>query len=161
MLTGHSERGIEMIGRENLETRLKFIDEFQRRIQQHCRKIVRKVAKPLELERVEERDERLERIEQLARNLEQLYRKKHVEERRKKEPCPVLDIVIHDNNHKENLLKEQTRKIFKSEYKKKILSGLEENEQTRRRELLIEKLKKVEYYERKNQQMKWSSHNIL
>ncbi|EFC45046.1 predicted protein [Naegleria gruberi] len=147
-----------------IDLRLQFINEFQRRIRKHCGKIIKTIGEPLELEKKindgGNNTSSMERIEILAKRLENLYREKIIYERKKQENCPAFEIIAnihHDGNDDNNNYRKQAIKLFKTEYKKRVLAEREENERIRRKETLIEKLKKVEYYERKNQQMKWSS----
>ncbi|KAF0983522.1 hypothetical protein FDP41_010587 [Naegleria fowleri] len=83
-------------------------------------------------------------------------RKKQEKEKRFFTSCPMIERTT-NSTEPNTLLQKQTVQTFKKKFKNTILNELEKNEQVRRKQTMVDKLRKIDYYDRKNQQSKWST----
>ena len=142
-------------GLEALSERLELITSFQMALAQHSRKIIRDISTPLALESLD--DESLNH-RTLLNTIESIYKFKYLERKktREREYLPVMDLIEQDKRS-ESRMSKHAKSIFQSEFENKILTKKESNQSIRKRENLVEKQRRIEQYERQNQQSKWST----
>ncbi|KAG2377586.1 hypothetical protein C9374_009102 [Naegleria lovaniensis] len=145
-----------------MEERLHLLNIFQEQTAQYFDKIYHQITVPILMNSINNSNTEITicKIKLLIRTWRSLYklRKKQDKEQCYFTWCPMMMMSKQMAQEEPNtLLQKQALTTFKKKFKKTIVNELEKNEEMRRKQNMVDKLRKIDYYDRKNQQSKWST----